>query len=256
MLKLIIGMMDKSCPRTYMTVFESLAKAYWCTMDYLPVVLPALVGLPALMLYLEEIKSTNKKFLLIRGSRLRSGLSELLSTAVCAQVIASLAIILFIITVRIVFPSDAKVPGYAMVYYGYMKKMPEGNEAVTLYVVLKSGFVQYLRFLLYATKCAFFIQAVAALTKSMQYSLGISFFFCYFQKRISDELSDYGFFHNNKTAANISEIIDAGFLKNAGLNGFYEDKKIMAYCIETALILFWAAVFLLVGKKTRDASEV
>ena len=255
-IKLTLGMIRGSCPKTYQTVFESLVKAYWSTQDYLPVVLPALAGLPALMLYLEEVKSTNKKLMLIRSSRLKCQLSELLSTAVCAMMIASLAIMMFMITMRVVFPSDPTVTGYAMVYNYYMKRFPEGSETVPVYVVLKSSLVQYLRFMLYTVKCAFFLQALAVLTKSMQYSLGISFFFCYIQKRISEELVDYGFFHENQKAVKLSEIINAGFLKNAGIQGFYAERKLVAYLAEAGLILFWAFIYLWVNSRARDVSEV
>jgi hypothetical protein len=90
----------------------------------------------------------------------------------------------------------------------------------------------------------------------MQYSLGISFFFCYIQKRISEELVDYGFFHENQKAVKLSEIINAGFLKNAGIQGFYAERKLAAYLAEAGLILFWALIYLWVNSRARDVSEV
>ena len=48
-----------------------------------------------LMLYLEEVKSTNKKLMLIRSSRLKCQLSELFSTPVCANSLDFFSVLLY-----------------------------------------------------------------------------------------------------------------------------------------------------------------
>lgn len=170
-------------------------KSFWNANSYVPVLMPILVGLPGLGLFMEEIKTGNKRFVLARTTKRDYYLSKIVSSMFAAVLVALFAVLMYWIVILVFFDGySTDDREFQLLYLMCGGQLPDDPMDISKYDMslfnkaYVSALISLLKFLVYAAKCALFTQAVCALTKDSYLTLGITVFGTYLQQRISEAL--------------------------------------------------------------------
>lgn len=233
---------------------------FWDGNEYTPILLPLIVGLPGLGVYLEEIKSGNKRFILDRTNKRRYYATKLISTMIAGVFVALLAVFAFWACLFIFFKSPSPDdPNYPLLYimltgkqYDYDISHDISEFSPYYLTVLKS----LLFYLLYVMKSALFMLAIAELVKDAYLTLGITSFASYLHLRISDSLSEYSasLLQSGKSENKLYDIITPVFQKGVFRYGYFEDRWPQALLLTLFLMILWSGLFVLLCEKQSDVS--
>lgn len=228
----------------------------WTDNRYLPVLMPIVCGLPCAMHYFEEIKTTNKRFMLVRCSKKEYFLSKITANLVCAVAVAVMAVGLYYVTLYCLFD---KIPhsddSFATVFFvltGMEIEQAKEASMIALYVALLKGVVY---FCLYAGICSSFCFMMAVWCRDKYIAFGGIIFVCYMQCRIAEELARKYVADGVLAAGPAADVISPNFLHYAGRSGFYENKEFLALGITFFLLLCFCFATVWLASRQLDVSE-
>ena len=231
---------------------------------YLPVVMPIICGLPGLMVYLEEIRSGNNRFLLGRTSRKKYYLGKLVSQAVSAALAALFAITAYLLVVTLFFDKPQTTDTDFSILYVIVKgKNPPGFPEITdadikeMNIIYLYTLRSSLLFILYAVKSSILCIAVASFAKDSYLTVGFTVVLSYLQMRLSETVVSIEMKKsiNRQKYTRISDLISPDILKHVDPFSSFEKRGWLYILITVLGVTFWIFVFVFVIEKQTDAAE-
>lgn len=228
----------------------------WSDNVYLPLLMPFITGLPAVMQYLEEIHSGNKRFLIHRCSRKEYYLSKIIANSVCAVSIAVMAIGLYYLTLLVFYDKiPISDPEFLFVNFAITGNYVEESNEISKYLLICELLKNILYFCVYAVMSSSFCYFFAVWFRDKYVAFGGTIVFCYVLHRIHEGL-DMLFFHKGvELAGNIADFLDPIYLYYAGRSGFYEKREWLAVTLAFLILIFNFYMAVRLSKKTLDVCE-
>lgn len=230
--------------------------AMWNDNSYLPILMPFICGMPGVMNYLEEIKSTNKRFILIRSSVKQYFAAKITANIVCSILIALFAVAFYYVTLFVFFDwiplSDES---FILVYFAITAKMVGNVKEISKFVLIIRMLKDVIYFCLYAVINGSFCYLVAVWCRDKYVTFGGTIFFCYLQHRICEELNRKYLQDNVTAAGRIADVLDPVFLHYAGYSGVYEKREVLAVAIALLMIAFNYFIVVKISNSKLDISE-
>lgn len=228
----------------------------WTDNTYLPVLLPFLCGLPGAMVYLDEIHTGNKKWILSRCSFRQYYTAKIVANAVSAVLVSALAVALYYVTLFLFFDklpfSHAEFPS---IYFVLTEEWIEDVSAFSAQVICGILLKNLLYFLLYSLMSASMCLWIAVWCREKYTVFGVTVFLSYLPCRIYEELVRKCMDKGSEMFGNAADIINPTFLHYAGRSGLYEDKEWLALGLTALVIAVNYGIAVLLSKKYYDVSE-
>lgn len=228
----------------------------WTDNAYLPILMPFLCGLPGAMVYLDEIHTGNKKWILSRCSFRQYYSAKIVANAVSAVLVSAFAVVLYYATLLLFFD---KLPisheEFPLIYSVLTGDWIEDVSAFSVYVICGALLKNLLYFFLYSVMSASICLWIAVWCREKYTVFGATVFMSYLPCRISEELVRKCMDKGNELFGDIADIIDPTFLHYAGKSGLYGDKEWLALGITASIIAFNYGLAVLLSRKYYDVSE-
>ena len=111
--------------------------AMWSDNTYLPILMPVICGLPGAMIYLEEIRTGNKRLILCRCSLKNYYISKILSNIVSSIVISCVSIFLYYVTL-IIFYDNVPISddSFQIIYFVFSGNMIQNSKDISLFCIV------------------------------------------------------------------------------------------------------------------------
>lgn len=256
----VIGAIWNKLHGNWQTCFESsyLLRMHrmWCDNYYLPVLLPFLCGLPSAMVYLDEVHTGNKKWILPRSSYRCYYSAKILANIISAMLVSVLAVIFYDITLFLFFDhlpfSHEDFPVvYAALTGGRIEDVSTFSVSLIGRVLLKN----LLYFLLYSVMCNSLCFWIVVWCREKYTVFGVTVFLSYLPCRIYEELVHKYVDTGHEILRTASDIVSPIFLYYAGRSGFYENKEWLALALTGGIIAVNYGLAVLLSKKYYDVSE-
>lgn len=230
----------------------------WTGNPYLSVMMPLVCGLPGAMVYLEEIKTGNKKFLLARSSLRQYHVSKIVANLISSVLTSLFSISLFYVT--LVFFFDRISPSqdfdiFQIVYVSFCGKLVEDVGGISYLLIVCILLKSILYFSLYSMVCASFCYCMAVWCKDKYIAFGSTIFLCYLQSRIEEEVARIYVTEGVAAAKIPADILDPVFLHYAGRSGFYQNKEALAVLLAILLVSLYCFMMIHLSKRQFDVSE-
>lgn len=230
--------------------------AMWSDNPYLPILMPLICGLPGAMIYLEEVRTGNKRLLLVRCSRKSYYVSKIVANIVCAVLISVLSISLYYITLVIFFDNiPVTDDSFQIVYFVFSGNMIENNKDISVFLIVYKLLKGIIYFCFYSVMCGSFCYLMTVWRKDRYIAFGGTIFLCYAQRRIVEELARKYITEGITSAGTAADILNPIFLHFAGDSGFYQNKEGLAVLLAFLIILFNYFMMVCLSQKQLDASE-
>ncbi len=218
----------------------------WTSNMYIAVLLPIVTGIPFVFKYITEVRTQNKRFVLVRTTVKRYWLSKIIATVVTSTVITVIAIAIYDATLYIFYDSISELGEdgelVKTIFVG------EGASDMSLwFAIIKSNCY----FVLFANVCGAFAMFITLISSDVYITLGTTVLIVYVQQRLFEGLIKEYIKTQSEMIGNIANIVDPSFLNYAGRNGFYKDKEILAVMIEVTLmfLLYFLSYLYFSGQK-------
>lgn len=228
----------------------------WNDNMYLPVLMPFVCGLPSVVVYLEELRTGNKRWILARCSFRRYYAAKIAANAVAAVLVSATAIVLYYVTLICFFDN---VPfsheEFPVIYYSITGVWTEDISTFSMWVICVRILKSIFCFFIYAVMNSSFCLCMAIWCRDTYAVFGGTIFVSYLQWRIFDELARKYANEGIEILGRIADIINPTFLQYAGMSGFYEDKQWLAIGIAAGIILINYSIVVLLSKKYYDVSQ-
>lgn len=228
----------------------------WTDNRYLPVLMPFICGMPSVAIYLEEIKTGNKKFMLSRCTRKEYLVSKIVSNAAVSILLSFLAVALYYLTLYLFYDripmTDSEFAIVHFVFSGELQDDVSGLSMIPVYIGLIKG---VLYFFVFGVMNSSFCLMMGSLCKDKYTAFGGTVFLRYLQCRILEELVVKYISDGVELAGTLADIVNPVYLHYAGRSGFYQDKEWLALFVGIGFIVFHYLVYIWVSGKELDASE-
>lgn len=223
----------------------------WWDNIYLPMVAPVIFGLPFISKYVEEVKSQNKRLILIRTGFSGYYRAKVVSVLLTGCLIAFFAVLLYDATLFLFFERISALDKEEReLCYSLVSEHVTSYAGVCL-TVLKSN----LHFMLYGMICEAEIFLLTVLSRDRYITLGTSILTTYIQCRLVQELSTKGFEEQNEFLQKLSQFFSPVFLGYAGRYGIYQNREWAAVLVAGGVIGFCFLMVFIYYKKQSDISE-
>lgn len=230
--------------------------AMWSDNTYLPILMPVICGFPGMMIYLEEIRTGNKRFILSRGSLKSYYISKILSNIVCSIVISGVAIFLYYVTL-IIFYDNVPISddSFPIIYFIFSGDMIQNSRDISLALIACKLMKGIGYFFLYSVMCSSFCYFMAVWCKDQYMTFGGCIFLCYMQSRVVEELYRKFVLEGVRTAGIAADILNPIFLHFAGNSGFYQNREIVAVLVAVLFCVFNFYLMILFSQKQLDIGD-
>lgn len=230
--------------------------AMWSDNPYLPILMPLICGLPGAMIYLEEIRTGNKRLILARCSLKSYYMSKIVANIVCSILISVLSIFLYYITLIIYFDSiPVSDDSFQIIYFIFSGNMIENSKNISVFLIVYKLLKGIIYFCVYSIMCSSFCYLMTVWCKDGYIAFGGMIFLCYVQSRIVEELVRKYVIESIALAGTIADILNPIFLHFAGNSGFYQNKEGLAVIFAFLLIMFNYFMMIRLSQKQLDVSE-
>ena len=230
--------------------------AMWSDNTYLPILMPVICGLPGTMIYLEEIRTGNKRFILCRGSLKNYDIAKILSNIVSSIVISVVSICLYYIRL-IIFYDNVPVSedSFQIIYFIFSGKMIQNSKDISLLLIICKLIKGIVYFCIYSVMCSSFCYFMAVCCKDKYTAFGGSIFLCYVQSRIVEEFLRKYVIEGVAAAGTAADILNPVFLHFAGSSGFYQNREYVAVLVAVLFCAFNFFLTIYLSRKQLDISE-
>ena len=230
--------------------------AMWSDNPYLPILMPLICGLPGAIIYLEEIRTGNKRLILLRCSLKSYYMSKILANIVCSILISVLSIFLYYITLVIFFDSvPVSDDSFQVIYFIFSGNMIENSKNISAFLIAYKLLKGIIYFCFYSIMCSSFCYLITIWCKDKYIAFGGTIFLCYLQSRVVEELLRKYVIEGVTSAGTAADILNPIFLHFAGSSGFYQNKEGLAVLFVFLIILFNYFMMIRLSQKQFDLSE-
>lgn len=230
--------------------------AMWSDNTYLPILMPVICGLPGSMIYLEEIRTGNKRLILCRCSLKNYYISKILSNIVSSIVISCVSIFLYYVTL-IIFYDNIPISddSFQIIYFVFSGNMIQNSKDISLFCIVCKLIKGIVYFCFYSVMCGSFCYFMAVCCKDKYTAFGGSIFLCYVQSRVVEELFRKYVTDGATIAGTAADILNPIFLHFAGNSGFYQNREILAVLLAFLFCIFNFGGGIFLSQKQLDISE-